>query len=249
MSNQVIKYNANGQEVSLSVNAVSQFITKGNGEISDQEAYNFIQLCRYAELNPFLNEAYLIKFGNQPAQMVVGKEAFMKRANRNEDYNGFEAGVVVLRNKEIMHKKGQAVYPGEKLLGGWARVHKKSVDFPVEVEVTMEEFGKNQATWKQQPANMIRKVALVNALREAFPEDLGALYTEDEPAPQENRDVTEEPASEKAKSLIDDFKKTQPKEDDEPVEVEAELVDEEDESEEAENVELFEGSTTKPKSE
>ena len=30
------------------------------------------------------------------------------------------------------------------------------------------------------PATMIRKTALVNALREAFPEDLGSMYTEDD---------------------------------------------------------------------
>ena len=30
------------------------------------------------------------------------------------------------------------------------------------------------------PATMIRKTALVNALREAFPEDLGNMYTEDD---------------------------------------------------------------------
>ncbi|WP_424856492.1 recombinase RecT [Streptococcus suis] len=30
------------------------------------------------------------------------------------------------------------------------------------------------------PATMIRKTALANALREAFPEDLGNMYTEDD---------------------------------------------------------------------
>ena len=30
------------------------------------------------------------------------------------------------------------------------------------------------------PLTMIRKTAIVNALREAFPENLGAMYTEEE---------------------------------------------------------------------
>ena len=44
----------------------------------------------------------------------------------------------------------------------------------------MAEYGKNQSTWKSIPCTMIRKVALVHALREAFPNDLGSLYIEDE---------------------------------------------------------------------
>ncbi|MDS2862679.1 recombinase RecT, partial [Streptococcus pneumoniae] len=46
--------------------------------------------------------------------------------------------------------------------------------------VSREEYDKKQSTWNTMPATMIRKVALVNALREAFPEDLGNMYTEDD---------------------------------------------------------------------
>lgn len=45
----------------------------------------FINLCKYAGLNPWLKEAYCIKYGNEPATMVVGKEAFMKRAEKLMD--------------------------------------------------------------------------------------------------------------------------------------------------------------------
>ena len=42
------------------------------------------------------------------------------------------------------------------------------------------------------PLNMIRKSAIVNAQREAFPETLGALYTEDDALTQtEPKDVTQ----------------------------------------------------------
>ena len=88
-------YQAGGQEVKLSPSIVQQFIIKGQAAISQEEAVNFMQLCKYSELNPFLNEAYLIKYGTSPAQMVVSKEAIMKRANRQPDYNGFKAGVII----------------------------------------------------------------------------------------------------------------------------------------------------------
>ncbi|MBT2156545.1 recombinase RecT [Clostridioides difficile] len=31
-----------------------------------------------SKLNPFIKEAYLIKFGNSPANIVVGKDVFVK---------------------------------------------------------------------------------------------------------------------------------------------------------------------------
>src|SRR5699024_11466113 len=60
---------------------------------------------------------------------------------------------------------------------------------PVTVRISLEEFGKGQATWKQMPMNMIRKTAIVNALREAFPNNVGAMYTEDDVQPQTEREA------------------------------------------------------------
>ena len=45
-------------------------------------------------------------------------------------------------------------------------------------------FTKSDGTingqWSRKPATMIRKVALTQALREAFPEDLGGMYASEE---------------------------------------------------------------------
>ena len=56
----------------------------------------FMNLCRFQHLNPFLREAYLIKYGSQPATIVTGKAALEKRAARCRNFEGFEAGVVVV---------------------------------------------------------------------------------------------------------------------------------------------------------
>lgn len=231
--NNEVTYEAGGQEVTLSINEVEQFITKGNAKITESEAYNFIQLCKYSELNPFLNEAYLVKFGQQPAQMIVSKEAYMKRANRNPNFNGFKAGVVVMRNNEIFHKEGQTIYPNEQLIGGWARVYRKDIENDFYQEVSLQEYGKGQATWKQMPANMIRKNALVGALREAFPEDLGGMYTEDEPGFDEEGQLTDTVEDDGVSSqLVGVFKKKQPeadkeqsKEDDNTIDADFEEID------------------------
>jgi uncharacterized protein CbrC (UPF0167 family) len=44
----------------------------------------------------------------------------------------------------------------------------------------LSEYNKGFALWKTMPATMIRKVAIVQALREAFPETLSGMYSEDE---------------------------------------------------------------------
>lgn len=212
---QAISYEASGQEIKLSPSIVTQFITKGDGNISEQEAINFMMLCKYAELNPYLNEAYLIKFGNKPAQMITSKEAFMKRAERQPTYKGNKAGIIVLdKNGEIVEREGTIKTKNEELLGGWARVFRSDREEPTYISINFEEFAKYkydgtlQATWAQMPANMIRKSALVNALREAYPDQLGAMYTEDEPDLQDGtRKVVNDPtAEEKTQDLLNDFK-------------------------------------------
>ena len=62
----------------------------------------FINLCKYQQLNPFLREAYLIKYGSQPAQLVVGKAAFEARAERDGRYEGYDAGIVVQKEDKTL---------------------------------------------------------------------------------------------------------------------------------------------------
>lgn len=175
-----VSFEVNGEEVKLTGNTVKNYLVRGNGEITDQELVMFINLCKYQKLNPFLNEAYLVKFGQQPAQIIVSKEAFMKRAEANTKFGGFEAGIVVDRNGELVEIEGAIKLSNDKLIGGWCKVYRNDRKMPIVSKISLDEFSKGQATWKQMPLNMIRKSAIVNALREAFPDALGAMYTEEE---------------------------------------------------------------------
>lgn len=194
MANSVIEYVANGEQVKLSPAMVKQYLVSGTAEVTDQEVVMFMQLAKYQHLNPFLNEAYLVKFQGKPAQIITSKEAFMKRANANPHYKGLEAGIIVARGDEMKLLNGAVKMPSDKLIGGWATVSRDDRD-DTHIEISMEEFSKGQATWRSMPATMIRKSAIVNALREAFPQELGALYTEDDKdpnqAPQQARNVQE----------------------------------------------------------
>lgn len=174
------KFTVNGEEIKLTGNIVKNYLTRGNDNVSDQEIVMFINLCKYQKLNPFLNEAYLVKFKGSPAQIITSKEAYMKKAERNDDYEGFKAGLIVQRNNEVVEIEGSFALKTDVVLGGWAEVYKKNRKFPYVAKVNLDEYNKGQSTWTQKPKTMIRKTAIVQALREAFPEDLAALYTEEE---------------------------------------------------------------------
>ena len=79
--NQLVEFSANGEKVKLSPAIVRNYLVNGNGQITDQEVVYFINLCKSQGLNPFIKDCYLIKYGNTtPAQMVVSKDVFLKRA-------------------------------------------------------------------------------------------------------------------------------------------------------------------------
>lgn len=183
--NHVITYKANGdQEVKLSPGIVRNYLVSGNPDaVSDQEVTMFLQLCRYQHLNPFLREAYLIKYGSEPATIVTGRDVFTKRAAKNDQFDGMESGLYVVdENGAVQSRSGSFKLPSETIVGAWAKVHRKDWSIPVEVSVSLEEYqGKKKdgtvtKQWATKPGTMLTKVAETQALRKAFPDDFGGLY-------------------------------------------------------------------------
>lgn len=174
-----------GTPPDLTVETIKKYI---NDKASDEEAYVFLQLCKARGLNPFLKEAYLIKYDHvKPATMVVGKDTFMKRAETHPMFSGIQSGIIVGTGDEhcIIDEREGAFYLTSELshiVGGWAKVYRKDRDVPTVSKVAFSEYvgvnsqGQPNRIWGSKPATMIRKVAVVQALREAFPTDLGGWY-------------------------------------------------------------------------
>lgn len=177
-----VSYEVAGQTVKLSYTIVRNFLTKGNKNVADADLVQFIQICKFNQLNPYLGEAFLVKYGDSPAQMIVSKEALMKRAEANEHYQGFTAGIIVKRGDSIEYLEGTFHLGGDVLVGGWCRVLRDDRKSPIFQSVNLSEYDKKQSTWKEKPSTMIRKIAIVQAMREAFPTQLGAMYTREEVA-------------------------------------------------------------------
>lgn len=203
---QKVSYETAGQKVELTPLIVKQYLVSGGGDVSDQEVGMFLKICEGQKLNPFLREAYLVKYGNQPASIIVGKDAFTKRAESNPNYKGQKSGVIVVNlKKEIEYREGTFYLKDrEELVGGWAKVFFLDNKSEVFNTVSLDEYigkkkdGTINSMWTTKPATMIRKVALVQALRDSFPNALRQMYiseeinTIDEPLPEEHINIEQE---------------------------------------------------------
>jgi len=178
--NQVISFTDDaGKKIQISQQDVYQFICD---KATPQEVVFFMELCRSQRLNPFKREAFLVKYGSNPASMITAEVVFERRANSHPSYTGMEHGVVYLdRNGNVCKREGTATYKtaGEVLVGGWARVHRNDRSDSY-AEVSMDEYNKNQSVWKTMPGVMINKCARAAALRLAFPSDFQGMYISEE---------------------------------------------------------------------
>lgn len=173
---------ADGQHFTVSFGDVRNFICP---KATDAECKIFLETCKQYRLNPFTKEAYLIHYDNKnedtASTIVLGKNCYMQMAERHPAFDGFEAGVIVLTaDGQLMNREGSIVYDGEELLGGWAKVYRKDRTRASYEEVKLSEYDTGKSLWNGKKVTMIRKVALVHALREAFPSTFGALYDESE---------------------------------------------------------------------
>lgn len=180
-----VSYEVLGTKVELDLQFVKKYLVRGRAElVSDQELVFFMNTCRQQKLNPTVQgEVYLIKYSkDDPAQMVVGKDAYLRRAFDHPDYLYKNDGITVKRGDQIVQKEGCCLYPGEELVGGWCRVffERRGKERSTFKEVNFAEYNKGMANWKSKPATMINKVAISQCVRDAFPKDYEGLYSEEE---------------------------------------------------------------------
>lgn len=190
-----------GQRMTVTFDDVRNFICK---EATIAECRIFLETCKQYHLNPFTKEAYLIHYDNKngdtASTIVLGKTCYMKMAEAHPQYDGFEAGVIVMDEAagELIHREGSIVYQGETLVGGWAKTYRKDRSRPFYEEVNFSEYDTKKSLWVTKPATMIRKVALVHTLREAFPATFGGLIDESEVPVDAEADFRELSAEESA---------------------------------------------------
>lgn len=219
-----------GQRMTVTFDDVRNFICK---EATIAECRIFLETCKQYHLNPFTKEAYLIHYDNKngdtASTIVLGKTCYMKMAEAHPQYDGFEAGVIVFVPEvgELIHREGSIIYKGEELVGGWAKTYRKDRSRPFYEEVNFSEYDTKKSLWVTKPATMIRKVALVHTLREAFPATFGGLIDESEVPVEAEADFRELSAEEAAAGAVPTRRRAQKpkKEEPAPLAVEADEVE------------------------
>jgi len=154
---------------------------------TEPEIVLFLKTCQSFGLNPWVHEAYLVKYKEgEPAAIIIAAEAYLKASEICPEFDGLEAGIILRDNTgKLEFREGAFVADGEesRLAGGFARVYRKDRQRPFYIAVNIKECqkytreGKPTRFWREMPGTMVRKVALSRALREAFPTRLGGIYT------------------------------------------------------------------------
>lgn len=176
-----------GEKIKLNKSIVETHLLNGQTVTQSEMSY-FLALCKARGLNPFTKEVYLIKYGSQPAQIVVSKDFLEKRAIKNKFYEGKKFGITVINSRKEIERRNGSIYDKdtEKLLGAWCEVYRSDWKYPAISEVNLSEYiqtkkdGEANIMWANKPVTMITKVAKAQALREAFIEELSGLYESEE---------------------------------------------------------------------
>lgn len=142
-------------------------------KLNASEKTQFIELAKAFNLNPFTREIYAIKYGDK-FSLVIGYEVYLKRAERNGDLAGWSTRF------ETEGNDTKCVIT----------IHRKSWSHPLTHEVYLSEYHQKNSMWNTKTKTMLRKVAICQGFRMAFPDELGGMPYGEEELPQA-REVVE----------------------------------------------------------
>ena len=140
--------------------------------LNDKEKEQFLQTAVEFNLNPLKREIYCIAYGSgdkRKLSLITGYEVYLKRAERSGLLDGWS----------VSHE-GSTKDP-EDPLRAVVTIHRKDWKEPMVHKVYFFEYNTGRNLWKTKPLTMIKKVAMAQAFRLCFPDELGGMpYTSDE---------------------------------------------------------------------
>lgn len=149
-------------------------------ELTEAEKLQFVEIAQAFRLNPFKREIHVAVFGEgeyRKLSIITGYEVYLKRADRTGKLDGWRAWI-----------EGE----GEQTKA-LVEIHRKDWSAPFIHEVYWREAvqkkrdGTPTAFWTKQPRFQLKKVAISQGFRLAFPDELGGMpYTSDELPDQES---------------------------------------------------------------
>ena len=130
--------------------------------VSDLEIVKAIALAKKLGLDPLRKEVHLVPFKGS-VQLVVSYLEYVKRAERSGKLDGWEVRL------------------GKDELGEYAEVEifRKDWKHSLKWRAYLHEVKKDTPNWKAMPLFMLRKTAIAQAFRLAFPEETQELPLEE----------------------------------------------------------------------
>ena len=137
-------------------------------QLTEPEKLQFIEIAQAFKLNPFKREIHVAVYGEgeyRRLSIITGYEVYLKRAERTGKLDGWKAWV---------EGEGDAM----KAL---VEIHRKDWSEPFVHEVYWREAvqkkkdGSPTSFWTKQPKFQLKKVAISQGFRLAFPDELGGL--------------------------------------------------------------------------
>lgn len=198
---EIAPQDAFGQLNRQQIDLIKRTIAKG---ATDDELRLFIQVCKGANLNPFLKQVFLVKRwdsreGKEVGAIQVSIDGFRSIAESSGQYAGnddpvFQGELQIEKSKgEKIAAPKQATVTVHKVIDGQR--------YPFTATARWAEYypGQKQGfQWHIRPYLMLGKCAEALALRKAFPKLLSGMYEEGElannPQSQQTANVPAAPA-------------------------------------------------------
>lgn len=143
---------------------VMDFLFGSETKLTEPQKKLFISLAVKNQLDPFKREIYAIPYGDKMS-VVTGYEVYLKRAEASKQLDGWKCWV----EGEVDNMKAIV------------EIKRKDWTKPFQHEVYRSEYDTKKSLWVGKPITMLKKVAIAQAFRLAFPNELGGMiYTADE---------------------------------------------------------------------
>lgn len=203
----------NGALTREQIELIKDTIAKG---ATDEELRHFVAVCERLGLDPFAKQIYLVKrydnkLGRNVATPQVSIDGFRVVAERTGQYRGQTAPEWcgydgVWRDVWLDDEPPQAAR-----VGIWRENNREPLFRPARLSSFVQMYNGHPAPlWRTMPEVMLLKCAEAQALRAAFPNHLGGIYTTDEMGQADNGAPEPRQAPQAARSNVVAFRAPEP---------------------------------------
>ena len=152
-------------------------------DLTQTEFAMFVGLGKSLGANPFTREIWAVKYGNNSAQIFLGRDFYRRKAQEQPEYKGHQVDAIYSNDTfKMVGGKPEHSYSLQdrgELIGAYCVVFRADNE-PYFNTVKFSEYTTGKALWNSKPETMIKKVAEAQALRGAFQGIFAGTYDDSE---------------------------------------------------------------------